>query len=92
MTWKELKHKLGSLSKEELDLPAVFISDCRTQSGIIQTAKKLPAALYNTHEDDLNELRTKKELLAEGIEKEELEDCTIEFKKGEFYIEVALNG
>ena len=91
MTWNDLKKKLEKLSKEELQKEAIFISDCKTQSGIIDVAKKLPATLYNTFEDDPNELKTRKQLKEDGMDSEEIEDCGIEFNKGEFFIEIKMN-
>lgn len=91
MTWNDLKKKLDKLGIEELKNPAIFITDCKTQSGVIDLAKKLPATLYNTFEDDPNELKTIKQLKEDGMDKEEIEECSIEFSKGEFFIEVKLN-
>lgn len=91
MTWNDLKKRLEKLSKEELQKEAIFITDCKTQSGVIDVAKKLPAALYNTFEDDPNELKTRKQLKEDGMDAEEIEECSIEFEKGDFFIEVKHN-
>ena len=87
---KELLKKLQTLSKEELEKEAVFITACRTQSGIVN-AKKLPYNLYNTYEDDPNELKSKKQLKDEGMDNEEIEECGLEFEKGRFFFEIQLN-
>jgi hypothetical protein len=91
MTWNDLKKKLNKLSKEELKKDAIFITDCKTQSGVINVAKKLPATLFNTFDDDPNELKTRKQLKEDGMDAEEIEQCSDEFIKGEFFIEIALN-
>lgn len=91
MTWNDLKKKLDKLSKEELQKQAIFITDCKTQSGVIDVAKKLPATLFNTFEDDPNELKTRKQLKEDGMDAEEIEECSIEFEKGDFFIEIKLN-
>lgn len=91
MTWNELKKKLNGLDAQELKKDAIFITECKTQSGIIAIAKKLPASLFNTFDNDPNELKTKKQLKEEGMDNEEIEECALEFSKGEFYIEIPLN-
>ena len=91
MKWNDLKKKLNKMSKEELKQDAIFITSRKTQSGIIEVAKKLPATLYNTYEDDPNELKTMKELKEYGLDKEELENVADEFSKGQFFIEIPLN-
>ena len=91
MNWNDLKKKLEKLSKEELKEPAIFITADRTQSGYIEVAKKLPATLYNTYEDDPNELKTMKQLKEDGLDREELENVADEFSKGQFFIEIPLN-
>ena len=91
MTWNDIKKKLNNLSIQELKKDAIFITECKTQSGVINVAKKLPATLYNTFENDPNELKTRKELKEEGMDNEEIKECDIEFNKGEFYIEIALS-
>ena len=91
MTWNDLKKKLEKLSKEELQKEAIFISDSKTQSGVIDVAKKLPAKLYNIFEDDPNELKTRKQLKDDGMDAEEIENCDVEFEKGEFFIEIKMN-
>ena len=52
----------------------------------INQNKKLPATLYNTFEDDPNELKTKKQL-----DVEELEGSSIEFERGAFFIEIPIS-
>lgn len=91
MRYLDLLKKLSKLSKEELNKEAVFISACKTQSGIVSDAKKLPATLFNTFEDDPNELKTRKQLKEDGMDNEEIEECAIEFEKGTFFIEIPLN-
>jgi hypothetical protein len=91
MTWKDLKNKLGKLSKEELQKEVVFITECKTQSGVIDVVKKLPSTLFNTYEDDPNELKTRKQLKEEGWGSEDIEQCSIEFEKGIFFMEVRFN-
>ena len=91
MTWNDLKKKLEKLSKEELKQEAIFITSCKTQSGIIEIAKKLPATLYNSYDDDPNELKTMKQLKEDGLDKEELDQIADEFSKGQFFIEIPLN-
>lgn len=91
MKWNDLKKKLNKMSKEELKQDAIFITSCKTQSGIIEVSKKLPATLYNTYEDDPNKLKTMKELKEYGLDKEELENVADEFSKGQFFIEIPLN-
>lgn len=76
---------------EELEKEAIFITDCKTQSGVIHVAKKLPATLFNTFEDDPNELKTRKQLKENGMDTEEIEECSIEFEKGDFFIEIKVN-
>lgn len=63
-----------------------IIVDDITQSGVIDVAKKLPATLYNTFEDDPNELKTKKQL-----DVEELEGSSVEFERGAFFIEIPIS-
>lgn len=91
MKWSGLLAKLKKMSKEELEQEAIFITECRTQSGVIDVARKLPATLFNVFEDDPNELKTKKQLKEDGMDAEEIETCDVEFKKGDFYIEIPLN-
>lgn len=87
MKLKELKKILDKLTPEQLEQKLAYMSQEYGLSGAVNKITKAKSNLYWNGDDDPSELFTKKQLLEEGYDKEEIDEMTIEIKKGEFYFE-----
>jgi len=87
MKLKELKKILDKLTPEQLNQELMYNSEQYSVSGIAKLTRA-KASLYNNHEDDPCLLKTMKELKEYYMgDKDEIEACDLEIKKGEFFIE-----
>ena len=82
----DLKKLVNSLSEEALKQPLLYNSTELSVSGVIQSIEKAQHDLYYTGEDDPAALYTKKQLLRDGMDIEEIESFDIEIPKGSYYI------
>jgi hypothetical protein len=88
MKLKDLKKQLDKLSKEQLEQELSYNSEEFCISGIVKQLKRAKGNLYYTGEDDPAQLYTRKQLVDEGFEKEDIDSFTIEIKKGELFLEL----
>lgn len=86
MKLKDLKKIIDKMSKEELEQPLIYNSDDLCISGKVSALKKARVDFYYTGEDDPSQLYTKKQLLEEGYDKEDIESFDIEIPKNSYYI------
>lgn len=86
MKLSELKQKLDRMSKDELKQDLLFMSKEYSISGVVKSAVKSNANLFNAYEDDPCPLYTRKQLKENGHDKEEIESFDIEIPKGAFVI------
>ncbi len=89
MTWNDIKKQLDTLSPDQLNEEAVFMTQDREQSGLITSAYVVKETLYNTGESDPCELRTRKELKQEGYSASDIRYFDVAFEKGSFIIELS---
>lgn len=83
MKLKALKQILNSLSETELEKEITYSSAEYSISGTVSAVTKTKANLYWDGEDDPSTLYTKKQLKQNGVDQEEIDEYTIEIKKGE---------
>lgn len=88
MKLKDFKKILDKLTPEQLEKDLIYDSEEFCISGTVKSLKRAKSNLYYTGEDDPARLYTKKELIEEGFEKEDIEGFDIEIKKGDFFIEL----
>jgi hypothetical protein len=88
MKLKELKAILNTLSQTQLEQELKFNSKAFSISGCVANVIKSKSNLYYTGEDDPSDLLTKKELIENGYDKEEIQEMELEIKKGELYLEL----
>ena len=88
MKLKNLKEFLERLTPEQLEQELCYMSNEYGLSGIVNKINKAKFNLYWNGEDDPSELYTRKQLLEEGYDKEEIDEMDIEIHKGDFYIEI----
>lgn len=88
MKLKDFKKWVNSLTDEQLEQYLLYNSEEYSISGKVLKIKKAKQNLYYTGDDDPAELYTKKQLLEEGWDKDDIEDLEIEIPKGAFYIEI----
>lgn len=82
MKLKDLLKKLSKMDKKQLNQELIFVSTYESGSCIL---KKATSDLIYTGDDDPSELYTKKQLLEEGYDKEEVDGMIVEVSKGEYY-------
>lgn len=82
MKLKALLMKLSKMDKKQLEQELIFVSTYESGSCIL---KKAISDLIYTGEDDPSELYTKKQLLEEGYDEEEIDSMSVEINKGEYY-------
>lgn len=86
MKLKDVKKILDKLTAVELQQDFQFISNELCESGLVATFSKLKSDLYYSWGDDPCSLRTRKELIDDGLDKEEIEMCDLQFQKGQYVI------
>jgi hypothetical protein len=86
MKLRELKNVLDKLTSEQLEQELCYVSNEYGLSGAVNKIVKAKSNLYWAGDDDPSQLYTKKELLEEGYDKDEIGEMTIEISKGDFYI------
>lgn len=87
MKLKELKKKLDTLSKEQLNKDFIVIANGRTLSGL-GVGRISNETLYNTGDDDPCVLVNKTSLIEDGLELDEIDEFDIVINRGDFYIEL----
>lgn len=88
MKLKDLKKWVNDLTDEQLEQPLLYNSEEYSISGEVDKIEKAKSNLYFTGEDDPAQLYTKKQLLEDGYDKEDIEEFEIEIPKGGFFIKV----
>ena len=78
----KLHVKITTWQEIELNQELIFVSTYESGSCVL---KKASSDLIYTGDDDPSELYTKKQLLEEGYDKEEIDGMSVEINKGEYY-------
>ncbi len=86
MTLKDLKNILDKMSDHELNQELIYNSADSYLSGPVTGLVKAEENLYYNSEDDPSPLYTKKQLLDEGYDEEDIDGLEIEVPKGYYYI------
>jgi hypothetical protein len=87
MKLKNFKKLLDKMTPEELNQELLYNSEEYSMSGRVTKIKKASSNLYYLDDDDPAQLFTKKKLLEDGYEKEDIDEMIIEVPKGRYYIE-----
>jgi len=86
MKLKQLKKILEGLTPDQLNQDLLYNSKTHSVSGVVTGLRKAKANLYVYYDDDPSPLYTKSQLKEQGLDTDEIEECSIEIPKGNFYL------